>query len=139
MGEKQKALKKIHKTMGKERKGRRGRGAGKKTGDLLKERGCKEILQETFEKRNIQEEHRGTQTQGVRVRQRHTKAGARTEFQQEIHKEPKGSSKRKPVLLCPAMVLPCHHFLAIMDCLVNSEFCNCYWSKMRTCISESVP
>lgn len=81
MGEKQKALKKTHKTMGKERKGRRGRGAGKKAGDLLEEHGCKEILQETFEKRNIQEEHRGTQTQGVRVRHRHTKAGARTEFQ----------------------------------------------------------
>ena len=34
--------------MGKERKGWRGRGAGKKAGDLLKERGYKGILEETF-------------------------------------------------------------------------------------------
>lgn len=108
--------------MGKERKGWRGRAAGKKAGDLLKERGYKEILEQTVLKRNSQEEHRGTQTQGISFRHRHTKTRARTEVQQEIQKGPNCSSKSKPVLLCPAVVSPSHHFLAIMDCFVNAEY-----------------
>ena len=48
MSEKHKDEKKIHKMTGKERTGWRGRGAGKKAGDLLKERGYKEILEETL-------------------------------------------------------------------------------------------
>ena len=89
---------------------------------MLKERGYKEILEETVLKRNSQEEHRGTQTQRISFRHRHTKSRARTEVQQEIQKGPNCGSKSEPVLLCPASVSPSRHFLGTMDCFVNAEY-----------------
>lgn len=81
----------------------------------------------------------GTQTQPIRLRHGGTKIRARTEVQQEIHKEPQRGSKSKSALACPAIVSPSHRFLAVRDCFVNAAFLNCHWAKMRTGISEALP
>lgn len=105
-GEKQKALKKIHKTMGKERKGRRGRGAGKKAGDLLKERAAKKFFKRHLKKETFKRStgtHRHRESESDRDTQ---KLEQEQSFNKKYIKNPKAAAKGSQS--CSALPWFCH-------------------------------